>query len=302
MWCPEKFITAEAVHTRLDAAISKYMVIDGSGVVAGRWGEIRRNITAKEIFADWAIWLLLRSSAIDAFICSPSGTILKTSKMLFAGPERLLFDDFIFPVPRDTPLAAILEEIREREKEGEYKDWVANDGFFVEPWTWLVRSPGQILDNFASQEEDRLRKSYRDFLRDQSEQVSTETATTWIAEDDGDTIGFVTGVSERISKFAGWSVCFREDDIPSDMEALLEETGVVYPMRERPESRGISPSEVADTIVRMHKEGHPVVRDNIRRQLAHEMKTEQWRETWKIATTQCPELSRRGPKTRRRSL
>lgn len=304
MWCAEGFVLVDTIQSRLSDAISSYQL---STQWNGSSAEFRRDLTAKEIFPEWAVWGMLRNPALDTFICSPRGETLKASTLFFSGPARLSFEDFSLPVEDESSLDELVKEILDREREEDYSPWVVDDGFFVDPWSWTVRNHSQIEERLERHEEDRQSKSFRDFHVLKAAAIEAKAAINfddhvWSEEDDDGARDFVSDLSGHVANFEGWSFCFRDGDIPSDLGKLLQITGISLKIESEQKAETLSPSQIVEKIVQLHREGHPVIRDEIKKELAPTMNAEQWRETWKMATAQQPELSKRGPKRRKRGL
>lgn len=327
MFCPDGFVTIEAVYDRLYDAIFNVANItdhffhdagncygpdgykekhrDAHDLKQNTWLKVRQNLTAQEIFPDWAIWQMLRSSKLNVFICSPEGNVLKTTKWFFYGRGRLSFDDFALPVEQDSSLSELIEEITDEKGEEYYLNGLTNDGYFIEPFLWTIRSPTEIRDSFEWLEEERQRYSYRAFEKVKTAAINAgvvfKEKQIWTAEEDDGTLEFVLDFAKRIAPFEGWALCFQDEDIPSSPAELLAMTNLALNLKEGLMGETPSPSQVVEQIIQLHRDGHPVVRDVVRKQLAHWMNTEEWRATWKMATDQCPELSKRGPKRGRRN-
>jgi hypothetical protein len=266
---------------------------------------LRRLYDAKSIFPIWAIWQICRERLIAPYICSPDCIVLRAGANFFYGPMDLQFYEFMLPVDEDSTLAEFLDQRREGEKENGLYLNLVDDGWFLSPESWLIRDRDEIVSAIEASvilEEDRARQSYNnvsealdrngvsDVEREPFDERSAETAMQDYQQ-----------IIRDVSRFSGWALCFKEDEVPKNADDLLSLVGFTVNEKITP-SGDLSQREIVAEIVRMAEAGLPVVRDEVKRTLASHMKAEEWRETWKQVSNLHPEVSRRGPKKGGRNL
>lgn len=291
MFAPEGFLTARAVEERFGDAIlarakmksllPKVGLSDGSAAYRG--SDLRLLSDAKEIFPLWAMCRLLGGQLIAPYICSPNGLIFKADRIFFWGGD-LQFDDFTLPVEEDTELADFLEDYHRKGKGMDYSP--PDVGWFTSSDIWLISEPNDIaakVDELIAKE----RSDMEELFMDEDSSVATGKVDSIIR--------YYRSLQASVSRFSGWSICFKEADIPSDFDGLISLVGATIATAKN-SLKGLKSSDIVDEIVALVDGGRTVKRDEIRRSLASGMKEEEWRATWAEARRQRPAISRRGPK------
>jgi hypothetical protein len=108
---------------------------------------------------------------------------------------------------------------------------------------------------------------------------------------------FLRNLAQNFQCLEGGYLTFAEKDGPRNQDEL--DAIINYPAsrRETPQME-LDTNKIVLEIIERAKNGEPVVRDEIKRELAADLNTESWRAVWKQATTAVPSLSKRGPKKR----
>ncbi|SDW58384.1 hypothetical protein SAMN04488041_102583 [Sulfitobacter pontiacus] len=108
---------------------------------------------------------------------------------------------------------------------------------------------------------------------------------------------FLRNLADKFQCLEGGYLTFEEQDGPKNQDELDAIISFPASRRETPQME-IDTNEIVLEIIKRAKSGEPVVRDEVKRELAADLNTESWRAVWKQATTAVPSLSKRGPKKR----
>lgn len=108
------------------------------------------------------------------------------------------------------------------------------------------------------------------------------------------------GYEEGLDRLNGGYLVFKQEDLPTGDEPVLDllipdhRSTLSSNLPIQPSANGSS--DLAARIVALVDAGEIVIRDEARARLAPDLNTEAWKEEWKAAAQQRPELSKRGPK------
>lgn len=206
MFCPQGFTTAADLHVRLSEYGFKKLPFmgllefatekDGIGEKGSLQGLTLSNlIFMRTAFPEWAMSRVLTLQPFPVYICSPQGQILKCSHHIFHGNNELDFPEFNIP-ELSTEQEELIELMSERNIASEPE--IQDDAWLYSSRTWCIRTTER-----ATKKMKKWRETFLECPND------AET----FDDEEGDYFSVA-------ASFAGWSICFSEDDVPKDPSGL----------------------------------------------------------------------------------